>query len=203
MLHNETLTSLKSPSERSEKSEEAIHFNKFGIKELKKRKSSGHFKKHKLNRERHKVSYRNNCSIKYLKGINYLSPIKLYVILYLGLLIIRSQIQLGDFLRFIREGHLTFNHYTKLFPEEYAEKFLNIQDTSKNSLFSNKLFRMVSAKMAVFLNITAYIQVVDLTILCERFCNEMNLPGNYYILVSGGWCGRATICYILSLTINL
>lgn len=182
LLHNETLTSLKSTSEKSEKSDEPIHFNKFGVKELKKRKWSGNYKKQKLDdMQCCKVTY-SNCSQRYMRGVHFLSPIKLYAILYVGLLINRSQIQLGDFLRFIREGHLTFNHYTNLFPEGYAEKFLNIQNNSKNNLFSNKFFRIAAAKMAVFLNVTTYIQVVDLTTLCERFCKEMNLPGNSYIL---------------------
>ncbi|XP_018578368.1 TATA box-binding protein-associated factor RNA polymerase I subunit B isoform X2 [Anoplophora glabripennis] len=179
-LHNETLTSLKSPSEKSEKGNQPINFNTYGVKELKKKYS------HKLDKNKqlpcHKLTYRN-CSQTYMRGVHFLSPIKLYSILYLGLLIGRSQIQLGDFLRFIREGHLTFNNYTELFPEEYAEKFLNIQNNNKNNLFSNKSFRITTAKIAIFLNVATYIQVVDLTALCERFCTEMNLPDDVYAAV--------------------
>lgn len=179
-LHNETLTSLKSPSEKSEKSDELICFNRYSVKELKKNVSGQHIRKHRLDKKRHlqchKLTYKN-CSHKYKRGVHFLSPIKLYGILYLGLLINRDRIQLGDLFRFIREGHLTFNNYIESFPEEYLDKFLNIQNNSKNNLFSNKFFRSTVAKIAIFLNVTSYIKVVDLTTLCQRFCNEMNLPG--------------------------
>ncbi|KAJ8924618.1 hypothetical protein NQ315_000768 [Exocentrus adspersus] len=182
-LHNETLTSLKSPSEKSEKTNEPLYFNRYGNKELKNKLTYRHYRKHKLDTRQtlkcHKLTY-SNCSEKYKNSIYFLSPIKLYCILYLGLLINRDEIQLGDLFRFIREGHLSFNSYIELFPEEYMDKFLNIQNNSKNSLFSNHCFRTTAAKIAVFLKVTPYIKSVDLTALCKRYCTEMNLPDSVY-----------------------
>ncbi|KAJ8928998.1 hypothetical protein NQ314_018357 [Rhamnusium bicolor] len=185
-LHNETLTSLKSSSEKSGKADHSMSFNRYSIKELRKTVSKRHCRKHKLNKEQnlkcHKFTY-HSFSETYDKGVHFVSPIKLYCILYLGLLINRDKIQLGDLFRFIEEGHLSFNNYTQLFPENYSNKFLNIQNNNKNSMFTNRVFRVTAAKMATFLDVGRYIEVVDLTQLCQRFCEEMNLPGEMFIAV--------------------
>ncbi|CAH1170138.1 unnamed protein product [Phaedon cochleariae] len=183
-LHNETLTSLKSGSDKSGEIETKLHFNRYSMREFRKHMSKKHFTKHKADIRRdlkcHRLSI-TECSNAYKYGVHYVSPIKLYCILYLGLLINREDIQLGDLLRFIREGHLTFNKYTDLFPESYTNKYLNIQNNSKNNLFSNKRFRVAAAKLATFLNIIPYIKMPDLVKLSERYCKELNLPDEVFM----------------------
>nr|XP_023030188.1 TATA box-binding protein-associated factor RNA polymerase I subunit B isoform X1 [Leptinotarsa decemlineata] len=146
-----------------------------------------HLTKHKADHSRnltcHKFTYKD-CSREYKNGIHFLSPVKLYCILYLGLLITKDKIQLGDLFRFIREGHLSFNNFTQLFPEGYTDKFLNIRNNLKNSLFTNKYFRVTTAKLATFLKVTTYIRVPDLVELTKRYCKEMNLPDDFFLAVT-------------------
>ncbi|KAG5883504.1 hypothetical protein JTB14_013931 [Gonioctena quinquepunctata] len=185
-LHNETLGSIKSSSDRSVNANNKIRYNRYCIKELRKKMSQRHYEKHKLDHLNelncHKFTYKD-CSKSHQLGVHFLSPIKLYCTLYLGLLIIKDKIQLGDLLRFIREGHLSFNNYTQLFPENYTDKFLNIRNNCKNVLFSNRQFRVVAAKLAKFLEVTIYIGVPDLVELGRRYCQEMNLPDEIFLAV--------------------
>lgn len=178
---NETLTSLKS----SEKSDSAfeITFNRPAREELRKRMSKGHTKLHatdvSFNLQCHTLSY-SKATRQYKYGVAILSPNKLYTILYLGLLINHDSIQLGDMLRFAREGHLSFNNHEKLFPEEYKDRTLGIANNQSKKEMSHRQFRELSAKMAAFLDVTSYVEVPDLPALCKRYCDEMNLPSKFY-----------------------
>lgn len=99
----------------------------------------------------------------------------LYSILYTGLLIINDPIQLGDMLRFIREGHLSFGCYRHFFDEEISDKTLNLPPR-KEKLFSHGFFRRRCAKVVQFLDATNYVHKPDLVSLCSRYCKELNLP---------------------------
>lgn len=54
-------------------------------------------------------------SRKFRYGPLALSRNKVFGIIYLGLLMIKDKIQLGDMLRFIREGHLSYNKVEHFF----------------------------------------------------------------------------------------
>lgn len=175
-LHNETLSSLRGGSSKGQTANEPLRYNVYSTREMKKKMSKKHVSKHKIFDEslkcHHKISSR-----KYEFGVQFLSPIKIYSLLYLGLLITKDKLQLGDLLRFIREGHLSFNNYINLFPEEYSDKLLNITNNNKNAVISSSSMRIYTAKMAKFLGVTTFIIVPDLNELCRRFSKEMNLPG--------------------------
>ncbi|EFA09467.1 hypothetical protein TcasGA2_TC010961 [Tribolium castaneum] len=179
-LHNETLTSLQTGSEKSSKNAVPIKYNIYATKELRKIKSSQyHWRKHRRDFERnlkcHKLSYRK-ISGKYRASPYILSINKLYAILYLGLLITKSKVQLSDILRFIKEGHLSFNYYSHFFPEDFVDKTLNFRNFKKNTMFVNAPFRTIAAEMSVLLQIDFYISCPNLIELCERYCGELNLP---------------------------
>lgn len=182
-LHNETLPSLRGSSSKSETPNEQLRYNVYSTREMKKKMSKKHVGKHKIFDEDLKC-HRKITSKEYEFGVHFLSPIKIYCLLYLGLLITKDKLQLGDLLRFIREGHLSFNNYISLFPEEYSNKLLNIANNNKNAVLTSSSIRTYTAKMAKFLGVTTYIMVPDLNELCRRFCKEMNLPGMFIVSVS-------------------
>lgn len=115
----------------------------------------------------------------YKYGVHFISPIKLYSLLYLGLLIVKDKLQLGDLLRFIREGHLSFNKYTHLFPNDDGDNLWNIMNNIKNSSFSSDSIRVYTGKLAKFLGVTSFIRIPNCIDLCHRYCQEMNLPGTF------------------------
>ncbi|KAJ3643480.1 hypothetical protein Zmor_026189 [Zophobas morio] len=177
-LHNETLASLQS-SEKSSKSK-PLAYNIYASRELKRiQRTRYHWRKHIVDFERnlkcHRVSYRR-ISHRYRQSPYILSLNKLYSILYLALLIVKDKIQLGDLLRFIKEGKLSFNCYSHFFPENFADKRLNFRNFKKNSVFANTPFRVITSEMSVFLDVDYYVVCPDLVELSERYCKELNLP---------------------------
>ncbi|CAG9838493.1 unnamed protein product [Diabrotica balteata] len=180
-LYNETLASLKSHSENS--ADREIQFNTFSHLELKKTMSSQRIKRHQkeilsdTNKKRPRFSriYRNRSY--------HLSPSKIYCILYLALLIKKDPMQLGDMLRFMREGHLSFHCYSHLFPESYADKRLNIADFRSTISLSHHEFRKRTAELANLLDVCCYISCPDLEALARRYCEEMNLPDDVFLAV--------------------
>lgn len=182
-MQAETLNSLKSSSEKSSGNEE-IQFNKYSKKELKKMMKKNHLESHKKDLESnlkcHKFTHRTKWSVNYKSGVHFISPIKIYAILYISLLIIKDSIQLGDLFRFLKEGHLNYDRFSTLFPESYSDKTFSFHDYGKTCFFSTKYFRSTVSKLITFLEVDEYIKCPDLVELVQRYCTEMNLPGNFY-----------------------
>lgn len=179
-LHNETLSSLKGEANTSGTLYDNPRFNQYSTSEMKKSMSQRQLQKHKkFDKDMKYHSIKK--SKEYKKGVHFVSPIKIYSLLYLGLLIIKDHIQLGDLIRLIREGHLPFNKYSHLFPEEYDDKFLNIMDNNKNIMFSSGSIRLCAAKLAKFLDVISFIVLPNCTELCRRYCKDLNLPGMYIL----------------------
>lgn len=180
---NQSLLSLKSSSDNSTKLEKLM-YNRIAKKELFKTISKRHLKQHckdfHVEMNCHKPSYRG-LSKKYILSANVLSRNRLYAIIYLGLLIIKDKIQLADILRFIREGHLSYNSIDHFFPEALSNKQLNTKNYKARTMQMTSFgLREITAKIAVFLGISHLVPVQNLVDLCEQYCIELNLPGNVY-----------------------
>ncbi|VEN37852.1 unnamed protein product, partial [Callosobruchus maculatus] len=80
--------------------ENTLKFNHYAKKELRRKLSSSHLKEHQkdinLTLNCHKLIYKERTR-RYKRGVQILSPDKLYSVLYLGLLIIKDQIQLCEY----------------------------------------------------------------------------------------------------------
>lgn len=177
-LHNETLTSLQG-SEKSSKHSIPISYNIYAQKEVLKKINRHHLHKHSLDfgsdLKCHKLSYRK-ISHKHRTSPYILSLNKIYSILYLALLIIKDKIQLGDILRFMKEGYLTFNNYNNLLPDDFTEKKYNFKNGKKNIMFTNSNLRQSTTQIAKFLKVDWFLVCPNLIELCERYCKELNLP---------------------------
>lgn len=102
---------------------------------------------------------------------------KLYSLIYLGLLIIKDDIQLSDMLRLIKEGHVSYNSVIHFFPEELQQNNAHLTNyLSRKMPLTHYSIRQVSAEMAKYLGITQNIPVQNLVNLCKRYCYELNLP---------------------------
>ncbi|XP_022918397.2 TATA box-binding protein-associated factor RNA polymerase I subunit B [Onthophagus taurus] len=185
-LVNQSLSSLKSANS-SPSDAKVIQYNKTAEKCLKKHMKARHLKKHcedvhstldchKKLTGRSATSYYNDPSV--------ISRSKLFSLLYLGLLMNKQKIQLGDMLRFIKEGHLSFQHVDKFFPEELVEKKLNISSFTKGpSFITHSMMRSNTVKLISYLNIKNVVPVQNIVEMCERYCKELNLPDFIYSFV--------------------
>ncbi|XP_030756682.1 TATA box-binding protein-associated factor RNA polymerase I subunit B, partial [Sitophilus oryzae] len=176
-LLGETLSSLKSDSEKSEHSAK-IEYNKYSKAELKNIMSKAHLKKHKFDISGDMTCHKfltKDFKGKFTNNPSVLTVQTLYCLLYIGLLIIQDSTQLSDLFRFIREGHLSYGSFRHYFDEEAKDETLNLP-LPQQIFFANLPFRKKSAKLAQFLDVAQYIKKPDLIKLCQQFCKEMNLP---------------------------
>ncbi|CAG9764144.1 unnamed protein product [Ceutorhynchus assimilis] len=183
-MANDSLSNLKSGSESSGASVK-ISYNKYSNAELKRIMSRKHRKDHMEDVDGeltcHKLT-RKTMRASFLRSASNLTLSTLYTILYIGLLITKDPIQLGDLLRFIREGHVSFACFRHFFPEDISEKNLTLPWRSEQ-LLGVYLFRKRCGDMIKFLGVAKYIQKPDLIGLCRRYCRELNLPDEVFFCV--------------------
>ncbi|KAF5272113.1 hypothetical protein FQA39_LY01196 [Lamprigera yunnana] len=178
-LANQSLQSLRS-EQGSLKEENILQYNRYVKKEFLKYMGKSHLKKHRrdINSEQtcHKIT-KKSFSPTYYGGPVVLMRNKIYAVIYLGLLINKDNIQLGDLLRFIREGHLSFHNVLHFFPEDCLDKVLNLRRWNDRQHFLTHLgIRKTTAQIAHFLDVTSYVPIQDIVQLCRRYCKELNLP---------------------------
>ncbi|XP_066249022.1 TATA box-binding protein-associated factor RNA polymerase I subunit B [Euwallacea similis] len=180
---NSTLTTLKTDHEvasSSSKGRNRITYNKYSSRELRNIMPKGHVVKHREDLERglscHKIKARS-FKPSFREGPANLTLFTIYIILYISLLISGDSIQLGDLLRFIREGHVSFACFRHFFPAEISDKSL-ILPQRHEKMFSHIRFRQSCASLIKFLGIGSYIPPPDLNALCTRYCIELNLPSS-------------------------
>lgn len=113
---------------------------------------------------------------------NVTSIFNLYVILFLGLRVNNDDIQLGDILRWCREGHLTFGSYKHLFPEDMH---FNKQDRfklSSTAWFSHSSILSTAHNFAKAFHLDG-IKSPNLSNLIKRYTEELELPNELYNLI--------------------
>lgn len=106
----------------------------------------------------------------------------IFFIIFLAMNQINCEHQLGDIIRYIREGHLTYYDISKFFPEN-----IDITKIQKNfrlinfSIPSHNHFRFEVTGIAKLLNVR--MQIPDMSKLCKRYCDELELPNDVYRLI--------------------
>lgn len=181
-LLNQTLSTVGSSGDESVESEKFVQYNKASRKELLKHMSYQHLKKHSKDYEG-KVRCHKGSTIltsTYRKSAYVMRRDKIYSILYLGLLLTESEIQLSDLLRYCREGHVSFLSYNHFFPENYTEKQIDptVYQSGHKVIPSHKNIRETSYKIMAVLKLGPCEFYPDVNKLCEKYCLELNLPGN-------------------------
>lgn len=123
------------------------------------------------------LTYRSVSAV-YKKSSNILTRHKLFCLIHLGLLLVKDRIQLGDLLRLIREGHVSYNCVEHFFPADLQEeKIIDLSHYLARKLpLTHFTTRQMSMDLAKLLGIPAKIPVQNLVDLCGRYCQELNLP---------------------------
>ncbi|XP_015177405.1 PREDICTED: TATA box-binding protein-associated factor RNA polymerase I subunit B [Polistes dominula] len=151
--------------------EERISFNKFAKEEKKKitklSKNVSYIKRVKY-REKHTTS-------QYKTGPYVITGIKLWAIIYLAMRIHKEPIQLGDMLRFAREGHMSYYKLDHLIPSEVKLSQNDVNFLTQNTEITHKGIRKIAARMAKFIGIRK-LSSPNLLPLISRYCQELALP---------------------------
>ncbi|KZC10525.1 L-asparaginase, partial [Dufourea novaeangliae] len=134
-------------------------------------------KKLSKNLPRHKrAKYRaKHISTKYKMGPYVITPMRLWAILYLALRIHNQPIQLGDMLRYAREGHLSYYKLDHLLPPEVSLTRGERNFLMQNVAITHKGMRRITASLAKFLGVWEIV-CPDFLPLVNRYCQELGLP---------------------------
>ncbi|XP_018319167.1 TATA box-binding protein-associated factor RNA polymerase I subunit B isoform X2 [Agrilus planipennis] len=161
-LHNQSLSSLRGSKEQASK-KLIIQFNKEATKELKSLLGEDHLEAHMKD-----FSSQLECHPPVYRLVS-------------SLLITKDNMQLGDLLRYIREGHISYHKVDHFLPEDVIGKFtkrhllrMNIQNSQFRLLHGG--VRKMTAHVAKKINVVKYISVQNIEHLIKRYCNELNLP---------------------------
>lgn len=178
-LHNQSLSSIKGSDTSSKDREKYLKYNKPARKELLRLMTKNHLKSHCRDVDNtltcHNINY-DTTTKTYIEGPYILTRLRIYSFIYLGLLIINGKIQLVDLIRFIREGVVSYHNVDHFLPEEFRE--LNVKSWNDgNSFLCHHKVRILTGKLAKLLDVTKYVRMQNLTKLCQRYFNELNLPG--------------------------
>lgn len=180
-FQNLTLSNVGVSDDESVTSEKRIKFNKVATKEILKHMSKTHLCKHidDVTGDLKCHEIKSNLTSSYLKGPSILTRNKLYSILYLGLLITQSDLQLGDLLRYCREGHVSYLSYNHFFPETFSEKQIDavMYQLGRKIIPTHENIRQTSQRLFHMMKLTTCDLSPNILKLCERYCKELNLPG--------------------------
>ncbi|XP_026674207.1 TATA box-binding protein-associated factor RNA polymerase I subunit B [Ceratina calcarata] len=123
-----------------------------------------------------KVKYREtHIRTQYKIGPQVITPMRLWAILYLALRIENQPIQLGDMLRYGKEGHLSYYKLDHLIPTEISLTAQEKNFLTQNIELTSKGLRRMVASMAKLLGVWELL-CPDLSSLVGRYCQELGLP---------------------------
>nr|XP_012143912.1 PREDICTED: TATA box-binding protein-associated factor RNA polymerase I subunit B isoform X1 [Megachile rotundata] len=148
-----------------------VRFSSHAQKEAKKiKRLSKNIPKYK--RSKYKASH---ISTQYKVGPHIITPMKLWAIIYLALRVHHQPIQLGDMLRYGREGHLSYYKLDHLLPPEVNSTKIEKHFLSQTVEITHKGMRRIIATMAKFLDVWN-LTCPDFLPLVNRYCQELALP---------------------------
>lgn len=160
-----------------------LEYSKYGAKTLKKHLS----KKRKTNLDKYDnlaegFKSVNRRDIGRYHNYDNLTRNTIFFIIFLAMNQINCEHQLGDMIRYIREGHLTYYDISKFFPENIdITKIQNYYRQISLSIPSHNHFRFELTSLAKLLNV--HMQLPDISKLCKRYVEELELPNDIYRLI--------------------
>ncbi|XP_043265740.1 TATA box-binding protein-associated factor RNA polymerase I subunit B [Colletes gigas] len=170
-LFSQSGCSIRSSSIKSSDNEGKVKYSSHAKEEIKKiKRLSKHVPWYK------RAKYKKyHISTQYKVGPHIITPMRLWAIIYLALRIHNHPIQLGDMLRYGREGHLSYYKLDHLLPPE-----INLTKRERNLLSQNveithKGMRRIIASIAKLLDVWDIVSP-DFLPLVSRYCQELGLP---------------------------
>ncbi|XP_003490536.1 TATA box-binding protein-associated factor RNA polymerase I subunit B isoform X1 [Bombus impatiens] len=168
---SQSIYSRQSSSVKSSENEGKVQFSSHAKEEARKiKRLSKNIPKFE------RVQYRaKHISTQYKMGPNIITPMRLWAIIYLALRIHNQPIQLGDMLRYGREGHLSYYKLDHLLPPELNLTANERSFLTQNVEITHKGMRRIIASIAKLLGVWNIV-CPDFLSLVNRYCQELGLP---------------------------
>lgn len=168
---SQSIYSGQSSSVKSSENEGKVQFSSHAKEEARKiKRLSKNIPRFK--RAKYKAKH---ISTQYKMGPNIITPMRLWAIVYLALRIHNQPIQLGDMLRYGREGHLSYYKLDHLLPPELDLTANERNFLTQNVEITHKGMRQIIASMAKLLGVWNIV-CPDFLSLVNRYCQELGLP---------------------------
>lgn len=174
MIANLSIDSIISDHENAELD---IEFSKMGQKAKKKSK----FKKYEIDECGQQITKKQHLS--HTERLLVLNGRTLLCIIYCALNICKSNIQLSDLIRFVREGHLSYFKCKNLLPEDHNEEEIPLsyqQHHSYHMINYESLRKHITNFTKLIPDLPTSIKLPDILKLCHRYMEEMSLPKDFH-----------------------
>ncbi|CAK9824738.1 TATA box-binding protein-associated factor RNA polymerase I subunit B [Anthophora retusa] len=170
-LFSQSMCSMHSSSVKSSDNEGRIQFSSHAKEEARKiNRLSKNVPRTK--RAEYKAKH---TSTQYKIGPHIITPMRLWAIIYLALRIRNHPIQLGDMLRYGKEGHLSYYKVDHLLPPEISINANERKFLTQSTEITHKGMRRIIASIAKLLGVWDII-CPDFSSLVSRYCLELGLP---------------------------
>lgn len=158
-----------------------IEFSRLSRRLLKKVMPKKHIRKHENDGQIDCHAFRRgNLSLSYHPHV--VTRNMVYELIYLALNQIGDTIQVGDIIRYIREGHLTFIKVDKFFPDNVQnQQMQNNFNSSSSAAPSHEFLRYGAENQAHLLHVD--LKLPDFTLLTKRYVEELSLPHDVHKMV--------------------
>ncbi|XP_059611457.1 TATA box-binding protein-associated factor RNA polymerase I subunit B [Phlebotomus argentipes] len=156
----------------------SLEFTSQARKAMKKTMNKKHIKKHADDAEYVLKCHRKKARNTENERLEKVSKNVLLSLLYIGLNQTKSEIQLGDMIRFTREAHLSIFNVNHFFPDnilKYMNKSTFVNFTGPLCFPQHRYIRQVSANLCKRMNVKDVV-MPDLVRLSMRYVQELCLP---------------------------
>lgn len=159
-----------------------LEFSRMSRRVLKRKMDKKHLRKHELDGRLECHSFRRSSNARsYHPEI--VSRSMVFELLYLGLNQIGDDIQLGDIIRYIREGHLTYTKVSKFFPENVRKQKQQNNFNHSNSVApSHGYIRFGARQQSHLLHVD--VKLPNMHRLTKRYIEELALPPTVHDIVN-------------------
>lgn len=160
-----------------------LQFTRDARRVLKRNMTKTHLEKHVSDYEDDLDCHQERIVIKSNDKIESLSNTVLFGIIYTALNLTEDDIQLGDLIRFLREGHISYYNIQHFLPENIRldgpPSYENLQ---KHSIFQHDKMRVFTAKLCRGMVIPQLIRPSILRLI-DRYIDELSLPEELKVIL--------------------
>lgn len=182
-VNNLSASSFSTRASSGSETSVQIEFSRLAKRCLKRKIPKKHLKKHETDSSLACHNFKRSHLPRFHHYPEMITRSLLHEILYLALNQIEDDIQLGDFIRYLREGHMTFNNVQKFIPSNAT----SIKDVER---MFNKAKILFPSHMEIRLNgethmrmLKLHMKVPDICKLCRRYITELCLPNDLHKMV--------------------
>lgn len=150
---------------------------------LKRNMTKTHLEKHASDYEDDLDCHQERVLLKSSDKTETLSKSVLFAIIYVALNLTEDDIQLGDLIRFLREGHISYYNIQHFLPENIRlDEPLDFENLKRLSIFDHDAMRVFTVKLCRDMAIPQLIRP-NILRLIDRYIDELCLPEELKVIL--------------------